>query len=399
MTKLQSSEICIVGGGMVGASLALLLSQQCPQKQIVILEAHPFNGVDNNHYQPCYDGRATALSFGSREIFESLGLWGAIAGRIGAIKQINVSDKGHSAAMQMNADHLAVEALGYVVENRWLGQQLMSALTAQENISFKAPVTAEGTRFTADRVSVELQDGDTVDAELLIIADGAHSQLRKRCGILAETHSYDQCAVIAGVQVNNPHNNIAYERFTDWGPMALLPLSSSHHFALVWTLPQESGKAFSQLNEKDFLDNLQQRFGYRAGQFTAVEGVASYPLSLVQSKEQVRRRLVVMGNAAHSLHPVAGQGFNLSLRDANTLASCLGKMVQQGTDIGDLSLLQGYVQERESDQRAVIHGSDFMVKAFSSNSLFKAGSRNLGLLAMDMLPSLRNTFTKYAMGL
>ncbi|MFL0797565.1 MAG: 2-octaprenyl-6-methoxyphenyl hydroxylase [Cellvibrionaceae bacterium] len=399
MTVEQSNTICIAGGGMVGASLALLLSKQCPNKQIVVLEAHPFNAEDHQHYQPCYDGRATALSYGTRAILESLGLWSSIESQVGTIKQIQVSDRGHSAATEMDAEHMDVEALGYVVENRWLGQQLMTALQLRDNITFKAPAIAEKAQFFSNGVVVTLQNGEELQAELLVVADGANSKLRQQCGIQTQRQSYEQCAVIAGVQVDRPHDNIAYERFTDWGPMALLPLASSQYFALVWTLPQEISDSYSQFSEKDFLEKLQQRFGYRAGQFTAAQGIASYPLSLLVANEQVRRRLVVMGNAAHSLHPVAGQGFNLSLRDATVLASCIGAAAAKGSDIGELSLLQRYLQLRESDQRAVIHGSDLMVKLFSSSSLLNAGSRSVGMLAMDMLPSLRNAFTKYAMGL
>lgn len=395
-----STDVSIVGGGMVGASLALALSRQCPTMRISVFEVHPFSSTDKDVYQPSYDGRATAISYGSKKILQDLGLGSQITSQSGVISTIQVSDRGHSGSTVMGASQHGVEALGYVVENRWLGQQLMEAIACRPNITVQAPVEVTSAEFNASGVCLGLANtNEKISSRLLIIADGANSTLRKRCGILAESQNYNQCAVIAGVRASNPHDGIAYERFTDWGPMALLPLAAQDRYALVWTLPTEQAGEIADQNEDIFLSLLQERFGFRAGKFLDVSGIARYPLSLVRSKEQVRRRLVVLGNAAHSLHPVAGQGFNLSLRDADVLARHVSKAFLSDKDIGDLGLLQNYCAEREADQQAVIYGSDFLVKTFSSPSLVKAASRNLGLLAMDMLPSVRNELARYAMGL
>jgi ubiquinone biosynthesis UbiH/UbiF/VisC/COQ6 family hydroxylase len=219
-------------------------------------------------------------------------------------------------------------------------------------------------------------------------------------GIHQRSKAYGHSAIIANISLDQSHNKVAYERFTDQGPMALLPLpdfNNRHRCSLVWTQPSEQAETFMAADESVFLEALQARFGHRLGAFKQVGEKVSYPLALTTSEEQVRRRLVVVGNAAHSLHPVAGQGFNLSLRDINCLAQCLADQPQKA-DAGELEPLLSYQSQRDNDQRNTLMFTDNLSKVFGLSSPAIALSRNTGLLMMDLVPTLRQQFAHFGMG-
>jgi ubiquinone biosynthesis UbiH/UbiF/VisC/COQ6 family hydroxylase len=242
-------------------------------------------------------------------------------------------------------------------------------------------------------------DGQTVHAGLLVIADGAGSSTAEKLGIHSDSTAYNQSGIIANIRLAKPHGDVAYERFTEHGPLALLPLTNFQgrpRSALVWTQPQGQAEALMAADDEIFLARLQKQFGYRLGRFEAVGERVSYPLALTRSSEQVRRHLVVMGNAAHSLHPVAGQGFNLSLRDAATLSKVLAESPDA---IGDLATLQHYYQKQSADQRNTVLFSDSLPKVFGLSSSLATVGRNSGLLAMDLIPALRGRFARFGMGL
>ncbi len=395
---------------MVGISLALLLAKQ-QRWRVLLVESKSLGGVDGlNHipsFSPSFDARSTALSWSSREIFQSLGLWPQLQRHASAISQIHVSDRGHFGLTRLDAEQAGVNALGYVIENSWLGDVLMAA-TANTEIDFQdytevaaIKPLAESMQLTLQGVNQQAASPIEVNTKLLIIADGAASSCGQQLGIHRHSKSYGQSAIIANISLSNPHGGVAYERFTDQGPMALLPLSDYQNrprSALVWTQPTESAQHLLNADKDAFLAGLQQRFGQRMGRFSDVGARAAYPLTLTTSEEQVRRRLVVIGNAAHSLHPVAGQGFNLSLRDiavlAKTLADC-----PEDADIGALKHLQNYQQQQAADQRNTLLVTDSLPKLFGLSSPLAVLGRNSGLLLMDLLPSLRNQFAQFGMGL
>ena len=390
---------------MVGLSLALLLAQQ-KRWRIALVDSQPLKGnQESPDYSPSFDNRSTALSWSSRNIFQKLALWEQLQDYATAISQIHVSDRGHIGLARIQAKEAGVEALGYVLENSWLGSVLLNAATASD-IALYGASKVKTVQPLANSIEIVIDDqtkdkASYLDSKLLVIADGADSATAKQLGIQSQSKPYGHSAIIANIRLENPHQGIAYERFTDQGPMAMLPLtnySGGSRASLVWTQPTEMAERLMNADDDSFLSELQERFGFRMGLFKGVGNRSCYPLALTTAEEQVRRRLVVIGNAAHSLHPVAGQGFNLSLRDvaalANNLANC-----PQNADIGELDSLLAYQKQQAKDQRNTILFSDNLPKLFGGSSSAVALGRNSGLMLMDLLPPLRKQFARFGMGL
>jgi 2-octaprenyl-6-methoxyphenol hydroxylase len=295
-------------------------------------------------------------------------------------------------------------ALGYVVENAWLGNVLIQALYRQGRVEVRSPAKVVAATAAGNGVSLQLEgDGDTaIDAGLLLVADGANSGLREQLGVAVEEKPYDQHALVANIASAESHGGCAYERFTDEGPIALLPLleapGGEHRSALVWTLPPDQAGHLQACPEQEFLQTLQGRFGYRLGRLLQVGERHSYPLALVQSREQVRQGMVVMGNAAHALHPVAGQGYNLALRDVAELGAALAAGMAAGLPPGDLATLQGYQQRQLPDQERTIGFSDRVPALFMHADPLLGLGRDLALAGLDIMPGLKREFVRYAAG-
>ncbi|MEX2132468.1 MAG: FAD-dependent monooxygenase, partial [Pseudohongiellaceae bacterium] len=320
-------QVVIIGGGMVGASFALALEKSLPATTaaaVLVVEAvTPSKTITG---QPGFDARSTALSYGSRIILERTGLWSKLAGFAEPIKRIHVSDRGHFGSTSLDSAQMQVEALGYVLENQRLGGVFNAALEQSARIELLRPAIISSLRPLADGMEVSLQRGavqQTIRADLVVLADGGKSPLCRQLGIGVREEDYRQQAIISNIALENHHDNIAYERFTDSGPMAVLPLpqhEGEHRAALVWTVSAKDAEELEGLSESQILERLQLRFGYRLGRFAHIGRRYVYPLSLIVAQEQIRPGLVLLGNVAHTLHPVAGQGFNLALRDAEVLA-------------------------------------------------------------------------------
>ncbi|MEH6616556.1 MAG: 2-octaprenyl-6-methoxyphenyl hydroxylase [Porticoccus sp.] len=396
-------DIAIVGGGMVGASLALLLSSLNLGWRINIMEAFPITPASDN-LQPSFDARSTALSHSSREVFEMLGLWSILSPRLAEIKEVHVSDRGHIGNTRLQAAEQNLPALGYVVENQWLGSVLMEALQQTPGVEVIAPAQVTSVKPIRDGMKLSISGSEVsanLQVKLLVVADGAESSTRDMLGIDAAIRDYGQVALVTNISLQQDHEGVAYERFTDSGPMAMLPLQpvgNEYRSALVWTLPPERAVEMMEASDEVFLAELQDRFGHRLGQFKRVGSRHSYPIRLITSNEQVRSHVVVVGNAAHSLHPVAGQGFNLALRDVAVLANELATSANDGA-LGQLSVLQNYLKQQQADQKQTILLSDLLPKVFGIDSSPVALARNLGLLALDTMPLLRHQFARLGMGL
>ena len=384
--------LAIVGGGLVGASLALALQQGAKARGWNIALIEPFE--PGSEYQPSYDARSTALSYGTRLIYQRLGVWERIAERAEPITQIHVSDRGRAGATRLDASDQQVPALGYVVENAWIGHCLWQALD-DEVVTRHCPAEVEQMQAVAAGYRLTLTTGQVLDCDLAVLADGGRSALREQLGIAIKTTPYDQSALIANVTPGKPHGGQAFERFTDDGAMALLPLQDNR-CALVWTRPEEDAARWAALPEAAFLDELQQAFGYRLGGFQQVGARHLYPLMLIEAEEQVRSGLVVLGNAAHSLHPIAGQGYNLSLRDTEALAAAL---LSSSAKLGDIGVLQAYHRQQRTDQWLTVGFSDRLTRLFAGSALLSVAGRNLGLLGLDLLPPAKAWFARQAMGL
>jgi len=386
------AALAIVGGGLVGASLALALQHGAKERGWTVELIEPFE--PGHDYQPSYDARSTALSYGTRLIYQRLGVWDQIAERAEPITDIHVSDRGRAGVTRLDAASQQVPALGYVVENAWIGHCLWQALD-DDVVTRRCPAEVEHMRAVPGGYRLTLTDGQTLDCDLAVLADGGRSGLREHLGIEVKQSPYGQTALIANVTPGTPHGGRAFERFTDEGPMALLPLPDNR-CALVWTRPERDAARLAAAPEAEFLEELQQAFGYRLGGFRQVGARHLYPLVLIEAQEQVRSGLVVLGNAAHSLHPIAGQGYNLSLRDTEALAVAL---LRSSAPLGDLSVLQGYHQQQRSDQRLTVGFSDQLTQLFGESGRLSVAGRNLGLLGLDLLPPAKAWFARQAMGM
>ncbi|WP_109512185.1 2-octaprenyl-6-methoxyphenyl hydroxylase [Pseudomonas ovata] len=385
-------HLAIVGGGLVGASLALALQAGARERGWKIVLIEPF--APGDAYQPSYDARSSALSFGARRIYERLGLWQQIARRAEPILQIQVSDRGRFGSARLSALEEGVPALGYVVENAWLGQCLWQGLDP-EVISWRVPAEVRSMQAVAGGYRLSLSDETELECDLAVLADGGRSNLREQLGISVHQRPYGQSALIANISPAEAHCGQAFERFTEQGPMALLPLPENR-CALVWTRTGDDTQRLAALDERRFLSELQDVFGYRLGRLCQVGARHVYPLTLVEADEQVRSHLVVLGNAAHSLHPIAGQGFNLSLRDADALARTL---LESDRVPGDLATLQRYRARQQRDQQLTVGFSDKVTRLFGSTASAVTTGRNLGLLGLDLLPPAKRWFARQAMGL
>ena len=399
-------DVIIAGGGMVGVSLALALDQLSGGGlRLLLVEgfAIPDGAQPAPVYRPSFDARATALSHGSRCILEQLGLWDTLAAHATAITDIHVSERGQFGSVALNAARRGWPALGHVIENAWLGNVLLDALRRRPAITLLSPASVVACAPGPQHASATIEiDGERREhsAGLIAIADGAESGLRRQLGIGADISDYHQSAIIANVCCRRPHDGFAYERFTDWGPMALLPLADSAEgearMALVWTMPPERAERLLAATDGVFLNTLQQRFGHRQSQFLRVGQRHGFPLRLISAEEQARRQLVLVGNAAHSLHPVAGQGFNLALRDVLRLAETVAAAHGRGEAVGELPVLQRYLQRQALDQWKTTLFSDRVTALFEHPRL--GGLRRLGLLALDLNPALKNSFIDQTAG-
>ena len=390
------ADIVIAGGGMIGSSLALALVPL--GLRITVVEAV----APGDAAQPSFDDRSTALSRSSQRMFEAMGLWPQVVAASTPIRHIHVSDKGRFGFSHIDADEQNVEALGYVVINRVLGDVLRDAIASAGNIDVRCPARITSVDVDADRARARIEgpDGkrDTLSAKLLVAADGANSTVRDMLGIAADQSRYDQYAVIGNLLPEKSMRNVAYERFTDTGPLALLPIADNRA-AFVWTVSEADAERVMALDDAAFREELQAQFGYRLGQLSRIGKRAAYPLVLSKAMRLTSTRSVVVGNAAHGLHPVAAQGFNLGLRDVASLCDCIADQLADAGDIGAATMLDAYAEWRASDQKKLVRFTDGLVRLFGSRKPPIRVLRNLGMLGFDFVPGVRAEFARQTMGL
>ena len=389
-------DLIIIGGGMVGASLACALADQ--NLRIGLVEAAPLAASAH----PSYDDRAIALAQGTKRIFQTLGLWETLATTATPIHQVHISERGGPGFAHLDCRDEGVEALGYVAEARLIGAALLTRLPNLSQVDLLCPARLETVTIEADaaRIGIRLDDQRMVElrTRLLVAADGARSPVREQLGIAALRWEYGQQAVIANVTPTLAHNNIAYERFTAEGALALLPMREDR-CAVVCAVDEAEAAAILALNDAEFIALLHRRFGDRLGPFLRVGRRQAYPLFLLKAREHARQRVAILGNAAHTLHPIAGQGFNLGIRDVAVLAEVVANAHRSSEDIGDLRVLNRYADWRRWDQRKTIAFTDVLNRLFSNPLPPLRAARNLGLLAFDLASPLKHAFARHAMGL
>ncbi|MET0067508.1 MAG: 2-octaprenyl-6-methoxyphenyl hydroxylase [Candidatus Thiodiazotropha sp.] len=392
---MQDFDILIVGGGMVGASLAHALSGH--GFRIGVIEAWPLDSA----IQPSYDDRVIALSWGSRLILQGLGAWPGIEAEAEPIRHIHISDRGHFGFTRLNHEEEGVAALGYVVTARALGASLLNKLGSLPDVEVICPASLQSFSVNDTCIEVKLSQDDAqrkLSAKLLVAADGGDSRVRKLLSIEMKERGYGQTAIIANLTSDRAHDGIAYERFTDSGPLAMLPMTE-RRISMVWTAQDDQVAELMGLSNEAFLQRLQDRFGYRLGRLQRLGKRVAYPLRLRQAMDPVRSRVALVGNAAHVIHPVTGQGFNLGLRDVSVIADILIDARQRGRDPGDVELLNAYQAWRDSDQNRVASITDGLARLFANPFAPLRLVRNMGLLGLDLMPGLKHLVARQFMGI
>ncbi len=386
-------DLIIVGGGLAGNCLALSLRHT--GLKIAIIEAQSRHTLDN----AALGDRALALAAGTVDALKALNLWDGISHAATPIEKIHVSDQGHFGKTHLSAKKENVPALGYVIAARDLESHLANHVAECQHTTVFYSTRVVGIMADEHAVFVSLksaQESINLRAKLVIGADGGHSSVRQLLNMTQHRTDYAQSAIVTTITTSRPHQNVAYERFTSSGPLALLPLGT-HQCAVVWTRKGDDAQTLLQGSEEAFINELQQCFGYRLGALRLDAPRHAFPLSLIRAAEIVANRAVIIGNAAHQLHPVAGQGFNLGLRDVMALAAMI--VAQRDKDIGAPEFLASYAKKRESDQARTIQFTDTLVHIFSNDWLALTAVRNLGLTLLDTLPFAKSILAKHAMGL
>jgi len=384
-------DVVIVGGGMVGASFALAL--RATKLRTLLIEGVP----PDSAAQPSFDERTTALGNGSRQIFESLGVWNSMAADAAAIRSIHVSDAGRFGVARLDARDQGVPAFGYVVPNRTIGRVLWQALRETPNVTLAVPAQVKAATLREDAVELEVLAAGGIEiirAAVAVAADGAGSVLRASAGIDADIEDYDQVAIVVNAATERPNTGEAFERFTPSGPLAVLPTAGGG-YTVVWAVRPERAAELTALDDAAFAAELLAAFGWRVGRWTRVGRRHTYPLALSRAAETVAGRVVLIGNAAQALHPVAGQGFNLGLRDAATLAEMLAGAAA-APDFAEL--LARFAGWRAEDRKGVTRFTDGLVKLFGSDLPGMGLVRNFGLLLFDMSPAAKRALSRVSWG-
>ncbi|MCL6233647.1 FAD-dependent monooxygenase [Acinetobacter sp. ANC 5579] len=400
----MQQEVIIVGGGMVGLSLALMLAKD--KIGVKLLEAIKYPNYDDANLEPyhsSFDARNSALSRRTVQIYQELGLWDALQEHATPILEVNITEQGSFGKARLKAEQEKVESFGQVIENAWLGRVLLTEVKKQQFIELIDGVQVTSLTQDADHAYIEAKRAEEqlkLQSKIVIAADGRDSFCRKALGIGASVHDYDQVAIVTTVQTSKPHGHVGFERFSPLGPLALLPLPGEYRRSVVWPVPKGTeGEWMGDENDQHFLDALQETYGDRAGKFQKTGKRFSFPLSQVLAEKQAVGRVVLMGNAAHTIHPVAGQGFNLCMRDAYVLRRYLKEQVEKNADLGDAAMLLDYEKSRLTDQQRVIKFCDSVVRGFSNQNPFLKLIRNTGLVAFDTIPGIKPLVANYAMGL
>ncbi|MDF1722749.1 MAG: UbiH/UbiF/VisC/COQ6 family ubiquinone biosynthesis hydroxylase [Minwuia sp.] len=389
MTDIHA-RVLIVGGGLVGLSLAVALGRAGIATVIVDREAPA------DHVAPPFDGRSSAIAAASWRMLDRLGIASRIAD-VQPINQIRVSDG--NAPLFLHYDHREVgnDPLGQMVENRFTRRALFATVAELDSVTLKAPVTVGRMKRSHAGVEAVLSDGDIVRAELCVAADGRMSRLRQDAGIESLQWRYPQDGIVCTIAHERDHQGIAHERFLPAGPFAILPLTGNRA-SLVWTERSDLAPAFMELPEADFTAEIQRRVGDFLGPVHVVGDRFRYPLSLVLAHAFRADRLALVGDAAHGIHPIAGQGFNLGLRDVAALAECLAEAAQLGLDLGDASVLEQYERWRRTDSVALTAVTDILNRMFSNDLPPLKLARDLALAAVHRSGPLRRFFMRHAMG-
>ena len=391
------SDVLIVGGGLNGPALALALASA--GVSVTLVDAAPAR----QRATDTFDGRAYALAIASQKLLATLGVWGAIADTAQPMMEVKASDghAGEGAApffLHFDARELDQAPVGYMLEDRYLYRAFLDAMEADPAITLIHDTQVTKQTVEPGAIAATLSDGRSLRAKLLVGADGRRSGVAERAGITREGWGYGQTALVAAIEHELPHNGVAHQFFMPSGPLAILPLKGNRS-SIVWSEKDETAQAIAALDDADFLAVLRPRFGDFLGEIKLAGPRFSYPLNLTLANAYAAPRVALVGDAAHGVHPIAGQGLNLGLRDVAALAEVLVEAVRRGEDIGALDVLERYQGWRRFDATTLALGMDSVNRLFSNNNPLLRAGRDLGMGIVQAMPALRQGFMRQAAGL
>jgi 2-octaprenyl-6-methoxyphenol hydroxylase len=388
-------DVAIIGAGMVGASLACALAPS--GLRIAIIEPVTLS----NNQQPSYDDRGITLSPSTKRILEQIGVWQQVQSDVTPIKKIHVSEQGRFGFTHLDAAEMGVSELGHVVVARSLGHALHKQMSVFENVTLLCPAALKHFQRTNDGMTLEISMSDsieTLNTNLLVGADGNHSLVRRLAGINTKERDFKQTAIVANVTTQKPNNATAYERFTPHGPVAVMPIDKNRS-VMVFIVNKENAERYLTMSDEQYIKTVETEFGRRLGKIEQVGQRRSYPIVFIEALEQYQEQLVLLGNAAHSIHPNAAQGFNLGLRDVAGLAECIFAGVEKGLELDDTNILENYLKLRDADQQRVMRLSNGLASCFYNQLPLLSSARNLAMLLLDSIPELKASFAENAMGI
>lgn len=393
--KNESFDVIIVGGGIVGLTLGLALAK-ASTLSVAILES---SAQLPSWEQYNYHHRVSAITLASRKVFANLDVWQAIANkRISPFQQIAIWDEGTHAALQFKAEEIAERYLGYIVENNLIQSELLSALKNYPQVKIIYQTKLQRIHNDVDELCFFTEHGDQYHCQLAVASDGAKSWLRNQAQIAVAKTEYQQSAIVTHVRTALPHQQVARQVFTAAGPLAFLPLAEANLCSIVWSLPDSQAQSMLALNDEQFKQSLEQAFARRLGEVTELHARYAFPLRLQKAKQYVQSRLALVGDAAHQVHPLAGQGVNMGLLDAASLAEVILSARAKQRDFASLATLRHYERWRKADNMGLLVGIEFIRKLFGSEDKWLKQMRGTGLNLTQHWRFMKNVFTQHAVG-
>lgn len=390
---MTQHDVLVIGGGLNGLSQALALAFY--GVNVGLVEAKPFKEL----HDPKGDQRTTAVAACGVRFYDRLGVWEAMKPHAGPIDDIRICDSFSPINIHYSKEAVGGAPMGYILDNCVLRQTMLDAFETYDNATVYNPVSYQAIKQESNFVEVSLSTGETVKAKLLLAADGKFSNLRRVMGIPTKDISYNQTAITCNIKHSKPHGSVALERFMPSGPFAVLPMQDQHQSSIVWTVETETAPHFMGLDEDAFIDELEKRAGFDwLGNISLSTNPRGYPLILIHARSLTSSRFALVGDAGHSIHPIAGQGFNLGLRDIAVMTELVLEFQKNGLDIGSAALLKKYADLRKPDHSRMIAATHQLNLLFSNNHIITRAVRKLGMGTVDRLPKVKTFFQEEAMG-
>ena len=396
MLDKTTYDIIIVGGGMVGATLACGLAEEAENLSIAVIDA---NAPDFDWDVDSYDMRVSAITRASQIVFKNSGVWEKIVEqRICPYQDMFVWDAQGKGKVHFDSADMGEADLGHIIENRVIVKALHQRMQELSQIELLCPAKLESVKFKDDKTELTLNDKSKLSAKLVVAADGTRSWIRQQADIAVKGWDFDQAALVTTVKTEKYHQDTAWQRFLNTGPLAFLPLTEGYS-SIVWSTSPDEAKRLTKISKEDFAKELEQAFESKLGKIESVAGRAVFPLRLFETLNYVKPRLALVGDAAHTIHPLAGQGVNLGLADVASLMTVIVEALNDKKDFGSLKVLRRYERWRRADNRSMLVAMDGIKRLFGSELSIVKDLRSVGLNVTDRITPLKNILMRQAMGL